>query len=353
MESATLTATATATAAVGNVVTDNNKDNDRDNDDVIVLDKEEDDVIVLEEEEEEKNKVIVLDEDEERKEDVILLEEEKKENEHDGKEKNDEEEKEKEKEKEEEKEEENVIAIPDDPEDPIERLTNEMIRSSTVSWKSFVDEMKRSSVSPDDNKDRPSKPRNAPNKKKIIPIEVIDIDEYEEDAKQDKSVFFEDKKPGSAKRVYCFNCGRPGHTGPECKFPLFEEICTVIPRPVMCRKSDWWRKYAMDTVLYGPRIPLTSARGIGNFSLLPYNLSPSPSLRRGTSPNLGGSGGRLVQFCASSDVSDDSDSDYERSRKRSGKRKGGSAIKEDEDIDDEGMVVDFIPVKRFKKGESD
>lgn len=372
MEPTTLTATVTAAAAIDVDVTvvpdasisDENKDKDINTDNVIILDKEEeddDDIIVLEkakEKEEKKDEkkddeVIVLDEDEETKneEDVILL--------RDDNEKEEEKDNDKESEskgvdkKEEGKEKENVVTIPDDSEsmsleDKIERLTNDIIRSSTVSWKYFVDEMNKPPESSEDKKGGPNRSKNVP-KKKIIPIEVIDIDEYEEDEKNDeqkKSVFFEDTKPGPTKRVYCFNCGRAGHSGSECKLPLFEEICVVLPRPVMCRKSDWWRKYAMDTVLHGPRIPLSSARGISNFTLLPYNMSPSPGPRRGTSPNQGRK--RPVQFCASSDVSDDSDSDYDGS---SGKKiNGGNATKEVEDIDDEGMVVDFIPVKKFKRG---
>lgn len=239
-----------------------------------------------------------------------------------------------------------VIVIPDEPKNKLDRLTQDLATAKDVSWNSFVGKMKVTVGK--------KKSKNAV-KKKIVPVEVIDLNEYEEDDKNDKIKVVEERsgdgKGQNPKKVYCYNCGRVGHSGHECKLPLFEEICPSVPSSCMGRKGDWWKKYAMDTVLYGPRIPLGDERAIRNFKLMPNCSTPSPGLRRRLSPNKffeDQGGNKPVRFCASSDDEDGSSgSDSEGLNINT--QNGGSAASTADKIDEDGLVIDYIPVKKPKR----
>lgn len=246
----------------------------------------------------------------------------------------------------------NVVVIPDDAEQQQQKqLEQDPISGKTISWRKFIENMNKPSKSPEDKRARsPDNTKAGPVfTKKIVPVEVIDLEEYEEKSETPKiSQQQQQQQPHIPKKVFCYNCGRSGHSGHECKLPLFEEICMGFPPSFMGRKSDWWRKYAMDTVLYGPRIPLVDKRSISNFTLMPDSSTPSPGLRRRLSPNRfyeDQGSNKPVRFCG--DV-DDSDSDDDSECKST--QNGGSAAKKDlDDIDDEGLVIDFIPIKKSKK----
>ena len=200
----------------------------------------------------------------------------------------------------------------------LERLIQEETRAKTVSWTRFVRNMGSSPEPVGTRKGTGASTR------KIAPVHVIDLDDSDEgdngsangDGSTKRSSSPKVKKEDNTsekalpvkRKAFCYNCGRAGHSGDECRLPSFDEICTCLPLPNMARQSEWWRKYAMDAVLFGPRIPLTDERGIKFFTVSSAGPTPSPGLKRRRSPNMttelqvggGGGNGNSKPACSAS-----------------------------------------------------